>query len=164
MKSKDNAPCSYTVIASGDQHWLRDVPIPLTEALQLIARHDDSLQLQDEFPDYLYIDHQPKADGGILIGGVVGVFAFFASWLASKVLDDVYEVKFQPAIKKALGSADSKLSDSNAIKPKMLQLGFSYADKLDDLGELVLKNGGRVVVIPADRMPTKTGAAATCRF
>jgi hypothetical protein len=37
-------------------------------------------------------------------------------------------------------------------------------DLLDDLGELVLKNGGRVVVIPADRMPTKTGAAATCRF
>ena len=37
-------------------------------------------------------------------------------------------------------------------------------DLLDDLGELVLKTGGRVVVVPADRMPTKTGAAATCRF
>jgi len=37
-------------------------------------------------------------------------------------------------------------------------------DLLDDLGELVLKTGGRVVVVPADRMPTMTGAAATCRF
>ena len=37
-------------------------------------------------------------------------------------------------------------------------------DLLDDLGELVLKTGGRVVVVPADQMPTKTGAAATCRF
>jgi len=37
-------------------------------------------------------------------------------------------------------------------------------DLLDDLGELVVKSGGRVVVIPADRMPTKTGVAATCRF
>jgi len=37
-------------------------------------------------------------------------------------------------------------------------------DLLDDLGELVLKTGGRVVVVPAERMPTKTGAAATCRF
>jgi len=35
---------------------------------------------------------------------------------------------------------------------------------MDDLGELVLKTGGRVVVVPADRMPTKTGAAATFRF
>jgi len=37
-------------------------------------------------------------------------------------------------------------------------------DLLDDLGELVVKSGGRVVVIPADRMPTTTGVAATCRF
>ncbi len=37
-------------------------------------------------------------------------------------------------------------------------------DLFDDLGELVVKSGGRVVVIPADRMPTKTGVAATCRF
>jgi hypothetical protein len=37
-------------------------------------------------------------------------------------------------------------------------------DLLDDLGELVLKAGGRVVVVPADQMPTKTGVAATCRF
>ncbi len=37
-------------------------------------------------------------------------------------------------------------------------------DLLDDLGELVLKTGGRVVVVPADRMPTMTGVAATCRF
>jgi hypothetical protein len=36
-------------------------------------------------------------------------------------------------------------------------------DLLDDLGELVQKTGGRVVVVPADRMPTMTGVAATCR-
>ncbi|MDZ4731082.1 MAG: hypothetical protein SH820_14175 [Xanthomonadales bacterium] len=36
-------------------------------------------------------------------------------------------------------------------------------DLLDDLGELVFKTGGRVVVVPADRMPTMTGVAATCR-
>jgi len=37
-------------------------------------------------------------------------------------------------------------------------------DLLDDLGELVLKTGGRVVVVAADRMPTMTGAAAAFRF
>lgn len=37
-------------------------------------------------------------------------------------------------------------------------------DLLDDLGELVLKRGGRTVVVPAERMPAKTGAAAICRF
>lgn len=37
-------------------------------------------------------------------------------------------------------------------------------DLLDDLGELVRTKGGRVVVVPSERMPTKTGAVATCRF
>jgi stalled ribosome rescue protein Dom34 len=37
-------------------------------------------------------------------------------------------------------------------------------DLLDDLGELVLKMGGQVVVVPAERMPTRTGIAAIYRF
>jgi len=37
-------------------------------------------------------------------------------------------------------------------------------DILDDLGEMVLRNGGKVVVVPSAQMPTSTGAAATCRF
>lgn len=37
-------------------------------------------------------------------------------------------------------------------------------DLLDDLGELVEKRGGRVLVIPAERMPTRTGLAATFRY
>lgn len=37
-------------------------------------------------------------------------------------------------------------------------------DVLDDLGELVLSKRGKVVVVPSGRMPTKMGAAATCRF
>jgi hypothetical protein len=37
-------------------------------------------------------------------------------------------------------------------------------DLLDDLGELVGKMGGRVLVIPAERMPVPTGLAATYRF
>ncbi len=37
-------------------------------------------------------------------------------------------------------------------------------DLLDDLGERVLENGGKVFVVPAVQMPTDTGAAATCRY
>ncbi|CAN5373723.1 hypothetical protein BH09VER1_BH09VER1_06150 [soil metagenome] len=37
-------------------------------------------------------------------------------------------------------------------------------DLLDDLGEIVSSKGGKVVVVPSQQMPTKTGAAATCRF
>ena len=37
-------------------------------------------------------------------------------------------------------------------------------DLLDDLGELVAKMGGRVLVIPAEQMPGRTGLAATYRY
>lgn len=37
-------------------------------------------------------------------------------------------------------------------------------DLLDDLGEYVLKSGGEVIVVPAERMPTTTGLAAIYRF
>jgi hypothetical protein len=37
-------------------------------------------------------------------------------------------------------------------------------DLLDDLGELVWKMGGRILVIPAEQMPTQTGLAATYRY
>lgn len=36
-------------------------------------------------------------------------------------------------------------------------------DLLDDLGELVLKMRGQVVVVPSERMPTRTGIAAIYR-
>jgi hypothetical protein len=37
-------------------------------------------------------------------------------------------------------------------------------DVLDDLGELALEKGGQIVIVPADRMPTRTGVAAIYRF
>jgi len=37
-------------------------------------------------------------------------------------------------------------------------------DALDDLGQLVLDKGGRVVLLPSAQMPTTTGIAALCRF
>ena len=37
-------------------------------------------------------------------------------------------------------------------------------DLLDDLGDLVEKMGGRVVVMPTAQMPSQTGLAATYRY
>lgn len=37
-------------------------------------------------------------------------------------------------------------------------------DLLDDLGELVLRRGGQVVIVPSGRMPTQTGIAAIARY
>lgn len=37
-------------------------------------------------------------------------------------------------------------------------------DVLDDLAELVMRQGGEVVVVPDERMPSETGLAAVYRF
>jgi hypothetical protein len=37
-------------------------------------------------------------------------------------------------------------------------------DLLDDIGELVLRTGGELVIVPADRMPVNTGLAAIYRY
>ncbi len=37
-------------------------------------------------------------------------------------------------------------------------------DLFDDIGEHVLRNGGEVIIVPAESMPTDTGVAATYRF
>lgn len=37
-------------------------------------------------------------------------------------------------------------------------------DLLDDMGELVEKMGGQVMVLPADKMPSNTGLAAIFRY
>lgn len=42
--------------------------------------------------------------------------------------------------------------------------GSAVDDVLDDIAELVLNNGGQVVVVPSEHMPTSTGVAAIYRF
>ena len=42
--------------------------------------------------------------------------------------------------------------------------GPEVDDVLDDLGTLTLRMGGQVVVVPTERMPTETGAAAIYRY
>jgi hypothetical protein len=57
----------------------------------------------------------------------------------------------------ALDGATGKVSFAPVSAPHV-------DDLLDDLGELVVKKGGNLLVIPADRMPTTTGLAATYRY
>ncbi len=56
-----------------------------------------------------------------------------------------------------LDAATGKVQLTHSSHPEV-------GDVLDDLGELVSNKGGKVVVVPSERMPTKTGAAATCRY
>ncbi len=56
-----------------------------------------------------------------------------------------------------LDEGTGKVAGGALIEPRL-------NDLLDDLGELVGKMGGEVLVIPATRMPTRKGAAAIYRY
>jgi hypothetical protein len=129
MNNANLVNCRYRVAASGNSDFYRAVSIPLAEALEHDLKRDDSATVANDLPDYIDISSEPMADGAVLIGGIVGVFAFFASWLATRLLDDIYESRFQPAIRRALGTADQRMHGANASKSKVLQVGISYADK-----------------------------------
>lgn len=58
-----------------------------------------------------------------------------------------------------VGSIDKNTGDID-LKDK----GSQVDDLLDDIGELVTLKGGKVMIVPVDKMPTFTGIAAIFRF
>ena len=86
----------------------------------------------------------------------------------SELLDDIAKAAVEGRVATLLIEADRLIPgtiDAASGKVSMDKLGDpSVDDLLDDLGELVLKSGGEVVMVPAERMPSTTGAAAAFRF
>ena len=86
----------------------------------------------------------------------------------SDLLDDIAKAAVEGRVSTLLLEADRLVPgqiDAATGKLTVAKLGDPEVDDLlDDLGELVLKTGGEVVMVPAERMPTTTGAAATFRF
>ncbi len=88
--------------------------------------------------------------------------------LASDTLEDITSAT-------TAGRVDTLLVEADRIIPGAIDHtsgaivnsdtdGVAADDLLDDLAEAVLRAKGDVVVVPAERMPTSTGAAATYRF
>ncbi len=78
---------------------------------------------------------------------------------------------FGAARAKELGTDDlDELTESaSAGRVATLLLEAEHEDagtdeRIDDLGEAALRNGGQVIVVPAARMPTRSGAAAIYRY
>lgn len=83
-------------------------------------------------------------------------------------LEQVAEAAFAGRVATLLVEADREIAGRIHAGSGNLHNEDSIADHgddlLDDLGELVLQQGGKVFVLPSDLMPTTTGAAATCRY
>ena len=90
-----------------------------------------------------------------------------ARGLAASALEDVARAAFAGRIGVLLVEADRLIPGrfdpaTGEIRPARLA-DPEVDDLIDDLAEVVLRAGGEVVVVPAGRMPTDTGLAATFR-
>jgi hypothetical protein len=88
--------------------------------------------------------------------------------LGASDLTDIAEAMIAGRVGVLLVEADRQIPGK--IDPASGAIEFHDADApdvddlLDDLAELTLKMGGEVMVIPAERMPSTSGAAATYRY
>ncbi len=90
-----------------------------------------------------------------------------AKGLGSESLPDVAHAAVAGRVATLLieaGRQDAGRIDISTGRIDFAELGNPRVDDvLDDLGALVEKMGGKVHVLPAERMPTRTGVAATFR-
>ncbi|HEU4773462.1 MAG TPA: hypothetical protein VFS82_02910 [Lysobacter sp.] len=102
------------------------------------------------------------------LAGLVDMFhAARARWLANDDIAQVARSAVSGRVSTLLVEADRQVSgrmDTSDGAVEFAGAGERDADLLDDIAEVVLSNGGQVVVVPGPRMPTTTGLAAIYRF
>jgi len=103
------------------------------------------------------------------LAGLIEMFgAAKARGLASDDLGQIAESAVAARVATLLVEADRQVPgriDAVTGKIQFAELANPDVDDvLDDIAELVLKHGGQVVVVPKERMPVQTGAAAIYRF
>lgn len=130
----------------------------------------------DVHPDTLSLDALRKAAWELVLphylqrlAGFVEAFGAAAS--SQRGSGDVHEI----AEAAATGRVRTLLIEADRVLPGRVDLGSGKVtsgdsadpavdDVFDDVGELVLRKGGEVIVVPRERMPTDSGAAAIYRF
>lgn len=124
-------------------------------------------------PDALTIDALRERAWGAMEphyrARLAGLVEMFGAARSKELGDDDLEKVAASAVAARIGTllteADSQIP--GRINPETGEVhlgGAAVDDVLDDLAELVLKNGGQVVIVPNEQMPTRTGIAAIYRF
>ena len=147
-------------------HLFRQVshnPFLMAEGLTV---NPDALQ-PDELRQQAWQVVEPQY-GRQLAALVDGFAAAKTNGLGSEELAEVFRAAAAGRVATLLIEADRQLPgrlDGSTGQIEVADLGDPQVDdQLDDLGELVAKMGGRVMVIPAEQMPVGTGLAATYRY
>ena len=148
-------------------HPFREVsrnPFLVPERIEV---HPDALASIDELRARAWALVEPR-----YLARLAGLVEQFTSAQARELGDDELTRVARAVV---AGRVDTALIEADRVLPGRIDTetgAIEFADLaspdvddvLDDLAALTLKMGGRVVVVPAERMPTGTGIAATYRY
>ncbi len=162
---RDSTPLLLAALPE-NHHLFRRVSHNPALASAALYAHPDSISLDElrtrawELVQPFYLER---------LSGLVGAFeAARARQLASGDLADIGRAVVAGRVATLLIDADRVVPGSLDAASGAVRLGEladpDTDDLLDDLAEAVLRQGGEVVVVPPERMPVRSGAAATYRY
>jgi len=144
-------------------HRVSQNPFLLTEGLAINPDVLPIEELRERAWQVVEVQHQAR------LATLADEFAVAKSkGLGSDGLADVAEAAAAGRVATLLIEADRQIAgrlEHSTGRIEDAELSDPQVDDLlDDLGELVAKKGGRVLIIPTEQMPGRTGLAATYRY
>lgn len=124
----NNIGVGYTVLASGNAQFLRALPVPLASEMELIAKDSGLSYGPVPEDDVFVLDTRPKAIGAET-AAAVGILLFVGSWLASKILDEIYDIKLKPIIRNLIHKADEIVIFGSKKRALSFVIGIYHQDK-----------------------------------
>lgn len=118
----------YAVLSSGNARFLRALPIPLASDMELIAKDAGLRYMPVPDDDIFAIDARPKAIG-VETAATVGILLFVGSWLASRILDEIYDIKLKPIIRNLIQKADEIVIFGSKKRALSFVIGIYHEDK-----------------------------------
>jgi hypothetical protein len=118
----------YTGISSGNASFLRAFPIPLASDIELVAKETEIEYESIQTIDVFSVDKRPKAMGMESIA-VAGIILFIGSWFAKKLLDEIYDLKLKPVIRRAIQRADEVIIFGAKKHSLIFLVGIYHRDK-----------------------------------
>ena len=135
----------YTSVCAGDASFIRALPIPLASDLEVVAKEAEIKHEDLPTSDVFAVDKRPK-NLGFESAVAAGIVLFVGSWFAKKLLDEIYELKLKPAIRRVIQKAD-EITVFRAKKRFLVFLvGVYYRDK-EKLVLVALKTKDKAVLV-----------------
>lgn len=135
----------YTSVCAGDASFLRALPIPLASDLEVVAKEAEIKHENLPTIDVFAVDKRPK-NLGLESAVAAGIILFVGSWFAKKLLDEIYDLKLKPVIRRVIQKSDEITIFGKKKRSFVFLVGVYYRDE-EKLVLVALKAKDKAVLV-----------------